>query len=356
LRVAVTGAAGLLGRSITRYLASRGVEVRAIVRTEGQGDTPEHGGSVSIVAADVRSLPRLVAAFSGCDGVVHSAAQVQPGKATREFYTTNVLGTRAVLAASREAGVSRLVHISSQSVYDLNSALDGEMIDEDWPTEPRPERRGAYSRTKLAAEHLVRRAASLSPSPHIVILRPGALYAPDRMPGPGPLGKWLPRLTWGVVLGRPDAHLNFTHVDNVAEAVRLALFTDVPSGSVFNIVDDEALTQRMYLRMVGRRALFIDPAWARAAFQVAWAVLPRRSGLRQAFDPSRIAHATTDVAYSTLAARQRLGWSPVAALEDGTGARRRTDASEGFVPRTVTDLGFLAKLSRTALGRHRSWR
>lgn len=354
MRVAVTGAAGLLGRSITRYLAARGMEVHAVVRTEAQRHAMEHGESLSIMTADVRSVPRLVAAFSGCDGVIHCAARAQTTGPAREFYTTNVLGTRAVLAACREAHVSRLVHISSQSVYDLNGAPEGGMIDEAWATEPRPERRGAYSRTKLAAEHLVRRASSESPSPHIIILRPGALYAPDRMPGPGPLGTWLPHSNWGVVVGRPTRHLNLTHVDNVAEAVRLALSADLPTGSVFNIVDNEALTQQMHLQMAGRRVLFIDPAWARAAFQIVWTVLPRHFGLRHAFDPARIAHATKNVTYSTQAARQRLGWSPVAAPEDGVRPRQRQEAREAFAGRTVADLGWLTKLSRMTVGRHRS--
>lgn len=318
MRVAVTGAAGLLGRSVTHYLADRGVEVRAVVRTEAQGRTLEHDRPVSILTADVRSVSSLLAAFADCDAVLHCAALVQTRGPTREFYVTNVLGTQAVLQACREAHVSRLVHISSQSVYDLDRAPDGGVIDETWATEPRPERRGAYSRTKLAAEHLLRRASSVSRPPHIVILRPGALYARGRLPGPGMLGKWLPHSGLGIVVGRLDTHLNFTHVINVAEAVRLALSADVPAGSVFNIVDDEALTQQKYMQMLGprMRILLIDPAWVRAAFQPAWTILSRHSGPSYGFDPDRITHAAKSVIYSTQAARQRLGWSPVATLEE----------------------------------------
>ena len=174
MRVAVTGAAGLLGRSITRYLVERGLELRAIVRSEAQGRALKVDRLVSIVTADILSTPRLVSAFMGCDAVVHCAARVQLGGLAREFYVANVLGTKAVLEACREARVPRLVHISSQGVYDLDDARDGELIDETSATESRPERRGAYSRTKLAAEHLLRRMSSTSPTPHVVILRPGA--------------------------------------------------------------------------------------------------------------------------------------------------------------------------------------
>jgi len=312
MRVAVTGAAGLLGRSITRYLAERGLELRALIRSEAQGRALKVDRLVSIVTADILSTSRLVSAFMGCDAVVHCAARVQPRGPAREFYVANVLGTKAVLEACREARVPRLVHISSQGVYDLDDARDGELIDETSATESRPERRGAYSRTKLAAEHLLRRMSSTSPTPHVVILRPGALYGPDHVLGPGPLGTWLPHSGWGVAVGRLDTHLNFTHVDNVAEAVRLALCGDVPTGSTFNVVDDEDLTQEKYMRMLGQHILLVNPAWMRAAFWLAWAIGPGR--FRHAVDPVRVAHATRNVAYSTQAARQRLGWSPVRAF------------------------------------------
>src|SRR2546425_13373 len=97
MRVAVTGAAGLLGRSITRYLAERGLELRALIRSEAQGRALKVDRLGSIVTADILSTSRLVSAFMGCDAVVHCAARVQPGGPAREFYVANVLGTKAVL-------------------------------------------------------------------------------------------------------------------------------------------------------------------------------------------------------------------------------------------------------------------
>src|SRR5262249_56350789 len=91
-----------------------------------------------------------------------------------------VAGTRHVVDSVLRHQVARLVHVSSLSVLDWN-ALNGALVTEEAPLEPRPEARGSYTRAKLLAERHVLAAVRDLGLP-AVIVRPGVLLGPD---GPG---------------------------------------------------------------------------------------------------------------------------------------------------------------------------
>ena len=110
MRVLVTGGSGLLGRTTIAALAARGHEVVALQRRESAELTCEQ------VLADVCDREAVAAAAERCDAVVHGAARVGVVGTREEFRRANVGGTEAVVAACREAGVPRLVVVSSPSV------------------------------------------------------------------------------------------------------------------------------------------------------------------------------------------------------------------------------------------------
>ena len=142
--VLVTGGTGCIGSKLMAQIARwRPARLVSVSRGVTKG-WPRLAG-VQYVHADIRDRPGLAAVFGEArpDVVFHLAAQRDPGLAEREVYrtvTTNVLGTRQVIAAAEEAGASQLVFAST------GKAL-------------RPYSREVYTASKRAAEWLVAEAA-----------------------------------------------------------------------------------------------------------------------------------------------------------------------------------------------------
>jgi nucleoside-diphosphate-sugar epimerase len=110
--VLLTGATGHVGANLLRSLLHRGDRVRALVRpgTDRAALDGLDATDVEVAEGDLRDPPALRRAIAGCDRVYHCAAKVQTVRGgERELFEVNVLGTRHLLAAAREAGVARVV-------------------------------------------------------------------------------------------------------------------------------------------------------------------------------------------------------------------------------------------------------
>lgn len=111
----VTGATGHLGANLVRQLLSEGRAVRVLLR-QNRTSSAVAGLDVERAFGDVRDAAAVAQAVRGCERVYHCAARVSTSdRGARETYACNVVGTRNVLAAAREAGVSRVVVTGSFS-------------------------------------------------------------------------------------------------------------------------------------------------------------------------------------------------------------------------------------------------
>ena len=209
MKVLVTGASGMLGRATATALAARGDEVTVLQRRPA--GLPERE-----VLGDVADPAVVRRAVRGQDAVLHLAAKVDVVGSWHEYVQANVRGTRAVVAACRQAGVRRLVHVSSPSVAHGGSALVGVGAG---PADP-ARARGHYPRSKAIAE--LEALGADDDRLAVLVVRPHLVW------GPGDtqlVGRIVERARAGrlPVIGSGAALIDTTYVDNAADALVAAV-------------------------------------------------------------------------------------------------------------------------------------
>jgi dihydroflavonol-4-reductase len=220
MTVLVTGATGFVGAAVARRLVASGCGgVRVLVR-EGSDRRNLANLPVTTVTADLRDARSLEHAVAGCTGVYHVAADYRmwvPNRAARDAMTqTNVEGTRALLLAAAQAGVTRIVYTSSVATLGLRK--DGVPADEDTPAQL-TDMIGNYKQSKYLAEEAVRELAAGGVP--VVIVNPSAPVGPGDVK-PTPTGRMIVDALTGRMPAYVDTGLNIVHVDDVADGHLLA--------------------------------------------------------------------------------------------------------------------------------------
>jgi dihydroflavonol-4-reductase len=172
VRVAVTGASGLVGAHVLTALVDRGHSVRSLTHRA----TPDSDSEADTAVIDVTHPESLRAALDGIDAVVHCAAPYSYDLEPAQLQSSAVDGTRNVLTAAAAVGARRVV-ITSSSVT-CGSASTAKAVDESH--EPRGEYEPAYFRAKWDQEQV---ALELGPSLgiEVVVACPTVvLGGPDR--------------------------------------------------------------------------------------------------------------------------------------------------------------------------------
>jgi nucleoside-diphosphate-sugar epimerase len=210
-RVLVTGGAGFLGINLIRYLLERDYQVTSIDFAEFR--YPDVQDQVRIILGDIRDQTAVARAMDGADAVVHCAAAL-PLYSPEDIYTTDVVGTRNILNAARDAGIDRVVHISSTAVYGIP---DHHPLYED----DRLEGVGPYGQAKVQAEMVALEARAKGQI--VPILRPKSFVGPER------LGVFALLYDWALdgrnfpMIGRGNNRYQLLDVEDLCEAILLCL-------------------------------------------------------------------------------------------------------------------------------------
>ncbi|WP_146588238.1 NAD-dependent epimerase/dehydratase family protein [Puniceibacterium confluentis] len=259
-RILITGAAGFIGQATVREAREKGLPVVAVVRSSPPRIWARDSG-ITVLRCDL-SAPDAVTilrdAMTGVDAVVHAAAHL--GGDAAAHTADSVGGTSAVLAAMKGSKVRRLVLVSSIAVYDTMTLAPGATLTEDCPPETTP--RDAYVAGKLAQEDLCR-AAAAQDGFGLWLMRPGAVFGPDRL--------WNAHLGVGlgpllVRIGTSGA-VPVVHVNRVGWALVLGANTDPGGVQALNILDDD-LPDRSRFLMAMRRS-----GWPRRMIPLPWKLL-----------------------------------------------------------------------------------
>src|SRR5438876_604180 len=117
MKVLVTGAAGFLGGHLVDMLIERGDDVRAMVRPTEDVSYLSTLAGVEIVHGDLTNEASLKQAVQGVQRVYNVAAKTGPWGAESVYRAVNVWGVADLIKAAMDAGVQRIVHTSSITVY-----------------------------------------------------------------------------------------------------------------------------------------------------------------------------------------------------------------------------------------------
>ncbi len=168
-KVLVTGGSGFLGINLIRYLLAKGYEVASIDLLPF--DYADCKDQITAIVGDIRDRVALDRSMQGANFVVHCAAAL-PLYSTEDIMSTDVQGTKNVLASAIEAGATRVVHISSTAVYGVP---DHHPLYEHDPLIGV----GPYGEAKILAEKACEpaRAKGLC----VPIIRPKSFVGPERL-------------------------------------------------------------------------------------------------------------------------------------------------------------------------------
>jgi nucleoside-diphosphate-sugar epimerase len=187
MTVLVTGASGHLGANLVRRLLDEGEVVRVLLR-QGSNNAAVEGLAVEKVYGDLRDWPSVLAAVKGCDRVYHTAAKISTlygnARFQQELYDCNVLGTRHLLRAALEVGVTKVVVTSSSAA--LGHKL-GEQSNENTPFFPFTKTL-PYELSKVFVEHECLKA--FADGLEVVIVQSWPYIGPNDFK-PSPMGQTL---------------------------------------------------------------------------------------------------------------------------------------------------------------------
>ncbi|MEM9568581.1 MAG: hopanoid-associated sugar epimerase [Cyanobacteria bacterium P01_E01_bin.34] len=216
MRAFVTGGTGFVGANLVRLLLDKGYEVRALARASSRLDNLS-GLDVEIVQGDVNDL-QLSDQMRGCDCLFHVAARYSLLQRDRDaLHRDNVLGTRNVLQAAREAGVERTVYTSSVAAIGVKP--HGAIADETHQSEV-SSLVGCYKQSKYWAEREALAAAQSGQ--HVAIVNPSTPIGPWDIK-PTPTGDIILRFLRRKMPAYVNTGLNIIDVRDVARGHLLAL-------------------------------------------------------------------------------------------------------------------------------------
>jgi len=309
--VAVTGAAGFIGSAMCRRLVAEGHDVVGIDLDPGAAARVTATGA-QFRRADVSDRGAVRGALDGAELVVHTAALLPGAGGMADFVRVNVVGTENVCVAARDAGVTRIVHLSSVAAWGYDFKTD---ITEDEPLATHSS--NPYIATKASSELVARKHGA-------TVVKPGDVYGPESQPWaviPFELMKAgraaLPMKGRGII--------TLVYVDDLVDCIHRALTLPQGERGVFTACDGRPVTAKEffdhYARMLGKKGVRTAPA----------AVLRPLMRLTPGVNPDDLTFLMRRAVYPNTRAREVLGWEPRVTLEEGMARTEKWLRQEGLL-------------------------
>ena len=222
-RILVTGGSGFIGRHVVSELSADGAEVRVVDLQ------PHPNPDVDIVIGDIADPEVLSSVFDGgFESIVHLAAVTSVLRSLKQpelTFATNVVGTNALLAAGRAAGVTSLAFASTNAV---TGPMKAPKISEAATLEPLT----PYGSTKAAGEMLMA-AYTASYGLRCACIRLTNVYGPGMQAKDSIIARLMRAIRLGTtfeIYGDGRQLRDYVHVTDVVAAMRLALRSEEWAG------------------------------------------------------------------------------------------------------------------------------
>jgi nucleoside-diphosphate-sugar epimerase len=318
MRYLITGATGFVGGHIADACVAREQVLSAIVRSTSDASDLEKLGAI-LYRGEFGDPALARQAVTEADVVVHCAAKVGDWGPVEDYRAVNVEALRVLLDACKGQALSRFILMSSLGVY-ANRHHHG-------TTEADPLPRwhsDGYSQTKVEAEQLALHYYKEFGVP-VVILRPGFVYGPrDKTVMP----RIIDALRHNLLRypGGGDAAMNLIFVNNLVDAVFLAVEAEKAVGEAYNLTDGELVSKRQFIGTIAD-ALELPhptrtpPLWL--AWTVTWCAekLAKLRGAKKAplFNFPRLKFIGYSLDFSIQKALDDLGYRPRVNFEEAIG-------------------------------------
>lgn len=317
-KVLITGGTGFLGKALALRLLAEGWEVTVLGRNESVGQDLQ-GKGIRFVKGDLENKDTVELACRGNDAVVHCGALSSPWGSPTAFYQTNVAGTQHVIDGCLRSDVSRLVHVSTPSIY--FDFTDRYLVKE---SDPLPHTfANQYAHTKYQAE-LVVDAAVETKGLNAITIRPRGLFGVEDT-------SILPRLIRANEKGKiPLVNegkniIDVTYVENVVDALLLAMAAPASlAGRKYNITNGEPLPMKELLEKVFEKMgmnmnVIHIPYWLlnKLAHGMEWFAHTFQGDKEPLFTCYTVGVLSKSQTLDISAARQDLGYHPRISIENG---------------------------------------
>jgi nucleoside-diphosphate-sugar epimerase len=233
MNIYITGISGFLAINLVRYFLDQGGHKISGIDLE-PFNYPELD-QIDFTQGDIRDVETLAKSMAGADIVVHCAAAL-PLYPPEEIFSTDVQGTRNVLAEAKKIGVKRMIHISSTAVYGVP---DHHPLYEDDPKIGI----GPYGEAKVQAEEVCEefRADGMI----VPVLRPKSFVGPERLGVFAIMYEWADEGKNFPMIGSGKNRYQLLDVEDLCHAIDLCIKRDENiANDTYNIGAAEYTTMR----------------------------------------------------------------------------------------------------------------
>ncbi len=327
MKVLVTGATGFTGKALVKQLLDQGHQVVGLDYKEGHKTEELRRWGAEVIIGSVTNREVVRRCMQGVEVVQHLAAAFRELNVPESHYDeVNINGTRIVLEEALAANVRKVIYCSTCGVH---GNVDNPPTGEDGPIQPAD----YYQKTKYLAEPVV--LDFVKKGLNATILRPAAIYGPGDPERFYMIYRQVAK-GWFPMFGSGRTYYHPLYIDNLVDALILAMDEKKGNGEAYLIADEEYVAIGDLVRRVAR-AMGVNlnvvrlPVWPVIAVGHVVETLCKPFGITPPIFPRRVDWYRQNRAFRIDKAKRDLGYKPRVGLDEGLKRTYQWYRAEGML-------------------------